>query len=97
MESGGRELHGELHEPATLEGRRLRLRYEVERGSDGAFVNDSIPFAPGTRFRYSNAGFQVLGRIIERVSGQSYHDYVPDHIFISGRARDGDGDEPLKA
>jgi CubicO group peptidase (beta-lactamase class C family) len=46
------------------------------------FVNDSIPFAPGTRFRYSNAGFQVLGRIIERVSGQSYYDYVRDHIFV---------------
>mgnify|MGYP001193020356 CR=1 FL=1 len=45
------------------------------------FVNDSIPFTPGARFRYSNAGFQVLGRIIERVSGQSYYDYVRDHVF----------------
>lgn len=46
------------------------------------FAGDSIAFPPGTRFRYSNAGFQVLGLIIERVSGQSYYDYVRDHIFI---------------
>jgi len=45
------------------------------------FVNDSIPFAPGTQFRYSNAGFQVLGLIIERVSGMSYYDYVQRNIF----------------
>jgi CubicO group peptidase (beta-lactamase class C family) len=45
------------------------------------FAADPIPFAPGTRFRYSNAGYQVLGLIIERVSGQSYYDYVRDHIF----------------
>lgn len=46
------------------------------------FAGDSIAFPPGTRFRYSNAGFQVLGLIIERVGGQSYYDYVRDHIFI---------------
>jgi D-alanyl-D-alanine carboxypeptidase len=45
------------------------------------FTGDSLPFPPGARFRYSNAGFQVLGRIVERVSGQSYYDYVRDHIF----------------
>lgn len=46
------------------------------------FANDPIPFTPGTRFRYSNAGFQVLGLIIERVSGQTYYDYVHDHVFV---------------
>jgi CubicO group peptidase (beta-lactamase class C family) len=46
------------------------------------FAGDPIAFSPGTQFRYSNAGFQVLGLIIERVSGQSYYDYVRDHIFV---------------
>jgi len=45
------------------------------------FVNDSLPFEPGARFRYSNAGFQVLGLIIERVSGMSYFDYVQRNVF----------------
>ncbi len=45
------------------------------------FAADSMPFAPGARFRYSNAGFQVLGLIIERVSGQSFYDYLREHMF----------------
>jgi CubicO group peptidase (beta-lactamase class C family) len=45
------------------------------------FAGDAIPFTPGSRFRYSNAGYQVLGLIIERVTGQRYHDYVREHIF----------------
>jgi CubicO group peptidase (beta-lactamase class C family) len=36
---------------------------------------------PGARFRYSNAGFMVLGAIIEKVSGENYFVYVREHIF----------------
>ncbi len=45
------------------------------------FAADSLPFEPGARFRYSNAGYQVLGLIIERVSGMSFYDYVQRNIF----------------
>jgi D-alanyl-D-alanine carboxypeptidase len=38
-------------------------------------------FAPGSRYQYSNYGFVLLGRIIEKVSGMSYYDYVRSHIF----------------
>jgi len=44
------------------------------------FVDKPLEFEPGTSERYSNAGFVVLGLIIERVSGQTYYDYVRDHI-----------------
>jgi CubicO group peptidase (beta-lactamase class C family) len=37
--------------------------------------------APGAEYSYSNYGFVLLGRIIERVSGQSYYDYVDQHIY----------------
>jgi CubicO group peptidase (beta-lactamase class C family) len=40
-----------------------------------------VQFKPGTDWDYSNYGFILLGRIIEVVSGQSYFDYVRDHIF----------------
>jgi len=45
------------------------------------FVNDSLTFEPGSQWEYSNAGFAVLGLIIEKVSGQSYFDYVKKHVF----------------
>ncbi|MHC4991541.1 MAG: serine hydrolase, partial [Planctomycetota bacterium] len=44
------------------------------------FVDDPIAFEPGARFQYSNAGPIVLGLIIERITGQSYYDYVREAI-----------------
>jgi CubicO group peptidase (beta-lactamase class C family) len=38
-------------------------------------------FEPGARFAYSNYGFILLGVLVEKVSGQSYYDYVREHIF----------------
>jgi len=48
------------------------------------FVNEPLQFKPGEQFSYSNAGYVVLGLIIERVSGQSYDDYIQRHILESG-------------
>ena len=45
------------------------------------FVNDPLSFAPGEKFQYSNAGYMVLGAIIEMVSGQDYYSYVQEHIY----------------
>lgn len=45
------------------------------------FANDPLAFEPGRGWQYSNAGYIVLGAIIERVTGQSYYDYVQKHIF----------------
>src|SRR5437588_2262716 len=44
------------------------------------FAGTPLQFEPGTDQKYSNAGFVVLGLIIEKVSGQNYYDYVRDHI-----------------
>ncbi|SDJ44829.1 serine hydrolase domain-containing protein [Nonomuraea jiangxiensis] len=35
-----------------------------------------LDFAPGSRVAYSNYGYLLLGRIIEKVTGQSYESYV---------------------
>jgi CubicO group peptidase (beta-lactamase class C family) len=45
------------------------------------FVNDSLQFAPGARRQYSNAGYIVLGLLVERLSGEDYFNYVERHIF----------------
>jgi CubicO group peptidase (beta-lactamase class C family)/predicted aspartyl protease len=54
------------------------------------FVNKPLEFEPGTDQRYSNAGFIVLGLIIERESGRSYYDFVRDHIFKPAGMKDTD-------
>jgi CubicO group peptidase (beta-lactamase class C family) len=38
-------------------------------------------FAPGTRSQYSNYGYLLLGALIERITGETYYDYVTQHIF----------------
>jgi D-alanyl-D-alanine carboxypeptidase len=45
------------------------------------FVNEPPQFEAGTSNAYSNAGYVVLGLLIERLSGQDYYTYVRDHIL----------------
>ena len=42
---------------------------------------EPFDFPPGTAFRYSNTGYYLLGVILERVSGESYADYLQRHVF----------------
>ena len=41
-----------------------------------------LEFAPGTRYKYSNTNYILLGRIVEVVSGEPYERYVREHIFV---------------
>ncbi len=47
------------------------------------FINHRRPlnFSPGHRFEYSNTGFVFLALLVERVSGQSFSEYIHQHIF----------------
>jgi N-acyl-D-amino-acid deacylase len=40
-----------------------------------------LDFAPGTRYAYSNFGYCVLGRVIEKVSGSGYEEYVQKQVL----------------
>jgi len=44
-------------------------------------MGKKLDFNPGERFAYSNLGYCLLGRIIEKVSNQTYNDYVTENIF----------------
>jgi CubicO group peptidase (beta-lactamase class C family) len=41
---------------------------------------EPLGFAPGTRWSYCNSGYYLLGLVIEKASGQSYADYVKQHV-----------------
>lgn len=60
---------------------RDRVTLRAARDILPFFVDDSLAFNPGERFQYSNAGFAVLGMIVERVSGMSYYDYMRKNVL----------------
>lgn len=41
-----------------------------------------LDFEPGERYAYSNYGYCLLGRIIEKVSGQTYEDFVKESVLL---------------
>lgn len=45
------------------------------------FKDDPLEFEPGTRFKYNNSGYFLLGAIIEQVSGMPYARFLETRIF----------------
>ena len=48
-----------------------------------ALMRQGIPFSnpPGLAYEYSNYGFAILGRIVSKVSGMPYRDYVRSRLL----------------
>jgi len=44
-------------------------------------LTQPLDFDPGTSYTYSNCGYCVLGRVIEKLTSQSYEDYVKQHVL----------------
>jgi CubicO group peptidase (beta-lactamase class C family) len=59
---------------------------EYDEGALERFVRSltdrELLFEPGEKFTYSNTAFEVLGDLIAKVSGQSFADYVKEHILL---------------
>lgn len=45
------------------------------------YRDEKLFFEPGKSWRYSNAGYSLLGAIIERLSGKTYLEYIAENIF----------------
>lgn len=59
---------------------RMTLDFEPTAMIDH-FKNEPLEFAPGTDWNYSNSGYFLLGYIIEKVSGQTYPQYIEENLF----------------
>lgn len=59
-----------------------KTRHDVRSLADyfELLKSEPLQFDPGARQQYSNAGYIVLGLLIERLSGETYYDYVRRHI-----------------
>jgi D-alanyl-D-alanine carboxypeptidase len=40
-----------------------------------------LSFEPGTQYAYSNIGYWLLGKVVERTSGQTFTSYVTEHVL----------------
>lgn len=40
-----------------------------------------LNFEPGKRFYYSNTGYAILASVVERISGQSFGEFLTERIF----------------
>jgi D-alanyl-D-alanine carboxypeptidase len=45
-------------------------------------------FEPGSSYHYSDTGYSLLGKIIERVSGKSYSDFIKDELLVPNNLLD---------
>jgi CubicO group peptidase (beta-lactamase class C family) len=64
------------------------LDYEAPEFDEGSLerhvrelVTVKLENPPGEKMQYSDVGFEILGDVIAKVSGQSFEDYIHDHIF----------------
>jgi len=49
-------------------------------------MGQALDFDPGTKYAYSNFGYCLLGRVIEKVSGESYDEYVKTAVLMPATA-----------
>lgn len=47
-----------------------------------AVISLPMDFDPGTKFKYNNTGYLMLGQIIEKASGKSYEAYLTEQLFV---------------
>jgi len=45
------------------------------------FRDKALDFEPGSRFKYSNSGYVLLGYLVDKVSGEKYPQFVKDNVF----------------
>lgn len=45
------------------------------------YAGAPLDFEPGSRYSYSNTGYEILGRVVEKVSGESFGAFLGRHIL----------------
>lgn len=77
MQSG---LNYNLDAPSVIRIKKDTNNTATTRQVIEALANEPLDFEPGTHFQYS-LSHDVLGAVIEVVSGQKFGEYLSDHIF----------------
>lgn len=65
----------------TLDNLKIAARLFTSKQLVDSISKYPLLFTPGSRQEYSNAGYTLLAKIIEVVSGKTYSDYLDQNIF----------------
>ena len=68
---------GELRETVTNDNSVRENREALEEW----LLEQPLEFEPDTEFEYSNSNYFLLARIVEKVSGKNYYDYLREKII----------------
>lgn len=67
--------------PLDFVNRRLSKSIAVN-SAIREYAGGKLDFEPGSRYSYSNTGYLILGRVVEKVSGESFGDFLRRRILI---------------
>lgn len=70
--------------PSYTDTPRWRPRWRDDMLTDsilGLVSGDTMNFVAGSKFRYNNSGYVLLGMILEKLSGQTYARYLEEKIY----------------
>jgi CubicO group peptidase (beta-lactamase class C family) len=74
--------HSGLDSPDRAKGANVWFRMPQSTEQLVQRVRESKPlFEPGTKYEYANANYWLLAAVIEKVSGQTYGDFLKREIF----------------
>jgi len=76
--SGMGDIYSEVNGPAI---QSWSSEADVTAGLLRLVRASPLEFTPGTSHRYSNAGYVTLQFIVAAVSGQTFYDFVRQHVF----------------
>lgn len=82
--SGGwdRAKSGDPMNQSALIARRLGVPMPINQDQFLSYVLTlPLDFDPGTDMKYSNVGYIILGRIVEKASGLPYEEYIREHVL----------------
>lgn len=92
-----RQLLGHLGGIPHYVNRETELHIKDNKNTQEAiaiFQDYDLVAEPGTKYHYSSYGYNLLGAAIEQVSGQSYGQYIKEHIFDPLGMTDSRMDDP---
>jgi CubicO group peptidase (beta-lactamase class C family) len=74
------QASGMAAKDTAFEGTDAQGPEAIEEGVR-ALSDSALAGAPGTAFGYANANFNILGLLVQAVSGQPFGDYIEQHVF----------------